>query len=174
MRSSGLQDCISRRSKNQLSLNSSWPIRVLPSKAPSLWQHSFGCWVTALCLCIVAPSLHPVLEVRLLSTEGTTPSLAWWQCWAEGTQGMVSPLSCWGTLLTHIQLTVNQNPQIPFCATALQSLFPQSKYSQGCPVLHVETTTWTLCSWWFSSPPVCLNISAKTLSLSWQHQLLQI
>jgi len=39
----------------------------------------------------------------------------------DAPQDAVCALGCQGTLLTHTEPAVNQNPQIPFCRAAFQS-----------------------------------------------------
>ena len=52
----------------------------------------------------------------------------------------VDPMSCQGTLLTHIQLAVNQNSQIPFCGIALQFLIPQSVHTTRAAPSYVQNS----------------------------------
>lgn len=71
----------------------------------------------------LTPKLLPVLEVRLHSAEQREQALLSPSGSAGhgALQGRVVPLSCQGTLLTQIQLAVNQKPEIPFCEAALVS-----------------------------------------------------
>lgn len=54
-------------------------------------------------------------------------------------QGRVGPFSHQGTLLTHTDLTINQNSQIPSCRATFQPLVPQSiPHIQDDPPLDAE------------------------------------
>ncbi|KAK4810542.1 hypothetical protein QYF61_004505, partial [Mycteria americana] len=55
----------------------------------------------------------------------------------------VGPFGCQGTLLTHIELTINQTPQILFCRAILQPLVPPSLYVH--PGLHRPSTNVSRC-----------------------------
>ena len=85
----------------------------------------FGSSLVVLCPSyLVAPKLHPVLEVRPNSTErsGRTPPLARWQCWAWGTSGHSWPIGLPG----HTAGSHSTYPQFPSHGAALQPLVPQS------------------------------------------------
>lgn len=41
-------------------------------------------------------------------------------------QDTLGPIGCQGTLQTHIELSINRNPQIRFCRAVCQPLVPQS------------------------------------------------
>lgn len=54
----------------------------------------------------------------------------------ESLQDMVGSFGFQGTLLTHIQLAVDQNPQIPFYRDALQPLVPNLYVYPGLLLLR--------------------------------------
>lgn len=56
-------------------------------------------------------------------------------------QDTVGPPGCLATLLTHVQLVFEQDPQIPFSGAALQHPITQivCMYSQGCPFPGAES-----------------------------------
>ena len=68
-----------------------------------------------------------------------TPPLAQWQCWAWCTPGYSWPFWLQGTLLTHVLLAINQNPQIPSCGDPFR----------------------TSCGWRLHSPLICQDLFAK-------------
>ncbi|NXX18361.1 TNPO1 protein, partial [Podargus strigoides] len=74
------------------------------------------------------PKLHTVLELGLqqCSVEGDNrlPRQASYAV-LDVRQDMISPFGCQGTLLTHIQLAINPNPQISFRGAIFQPLVPQ-------------------------------------------------
>jgi len=53
----------------------------------------------------------------------------------------LAPLGCLATLLIHIQLVFEQDPQIPFSGAALQRLIPQTVCMDmyGCPFPGAES-----------------------------------
>lgn len=53
-------------------------------------------------------------------------------------QDTVGPFDHQGTLLTHIELTINQTPQIPFCRAALQLLVPRSRSTSRISPTQVQ------------------------------------
>ena len=72
---------------------------------PSRSFTSSGCCLIAFCLSdVVAPTLHPVQEVRPHSRLGQPLSSAGGSAGHGAPQGAVGPLGCQGTLLAQIQL----------------------------------------------------------------------
>ncbi|XP_050565909.1 uncharacterized protein LOC126913259 [Cygnus atratus] len=75
------------------------------------------------------PELHTVLEVRpqqrRVEQDHHFPRPTN-NAVLDASQDTVGPPGCQGTLLAHIQLAVNHNPQIPLCRAALQRLVAQS------------------------------------------------
>lgn len=78
------------------------------------------------------------------SRAGQPPPLPGWACFPSA-----GPLGCKGMLLTHIQIPLNQNPQIPLCRAALQPLNPSLYIGPGLPrsryqiqSLHLLSSMW--------------------------------
>jgi len=75
------------------------------------------------------PELHTVLEVRphqrRVERDNHFPRPTS-DAVLDASQDTVGPPGCQGTLLAHIQLAVNHNPQIPLCGAAFQRLITQS------------------------------------------------
>lgn len=78
------------------------------------------------------------------SRAGQPPPLPGWACFPSA-----GPLGCKGMLLTHIQIPLNQNPQIPLCRAALQPLNPSLYVGPGLPrsryqiqSLHLLSSMW--------------------------------
>ena len=80
------------------------------------------------------PKQHTVLKVRpqqrRADQDNPFPRPAG-SAVPDAPQDMVGPPGCQGTLLTHIQLAVDQNPQIPFLSAAFQPLTRQSNFGFG-------------------------------------------
>lgn len=77
----------------------------------------------------------------------------------------VGPFGCQGTLLTHIQPAVNQNPQIPFHGTSLHPLIPQSVHLSRVAPSQVQYPTLTKLHEISSYPlaGICKDLPAKPL-----------
>ncbi|CAM9287055.1 unnamed protein product, partial [Bubo scandiacus] len=98
-----------------------------------------------------APKLNTVLEVQphQCQVQGNNhfPSPAAHTI-SDTSQDAVGLLGHLGTLLAHIQLAVNQHPQVLYCQAAFQPLFPKPVALHGVmtqvqdpPLSHVEPHT---------------------------------
>jgi len=60
------------------------------------------------------------VAAKLPSAQGEALPTLGWQCGPDAPPpGTVDPLGCQGMLLAHIQLAINQHPQIPFYGATL-------------------------------------------------------
>ena len=105
------------------------------------------------------PRLHTALEVRLHWhwAEWDNPSPCMVNAGPGAPQGTICSLGCQGTLLTHVQLIVNQNLQITFHRAPLQPLITQSLHISRTVTfqvqnpalahvkLHPSHLSWSLC-----------------------------
>lgn len=115
------------------------------------------------------PDLHPVLEVKLHSTEhnGTTPSLIWWQCyvWCNPGYGW----SFWLPGHAAASCATCRQPEHPdpfLWGWSSDSYPPLCTQIQGCPMPGAELSTCscqTSCSWWFPSSLVCWDLCRVSL-----------
>ncbi|KAK4822886.1 hypothetical protein QYF61_021105 [Mycteria americana] len=95
-------------------------------------------------LVVKGPKLNTVFEVRphQCQVEGDNhfPSPAG-HAVSDTSQDAIGLLGHLGTLLAHIQVAVNQHPQVLFCQAAFQPLFPKPVALHGVAVAQVQDPT---------------------------------
>lgn len=147
----------------QLSLlqaeQSKWPQLLLMSLALEnfcylgrlLWRHS-NSLMSFLYLC--TKTAHSTWDETASVQQGVgkPPSLPGQLCCAWCTPGQDCTFGCQDTLLTHIQLAVNPNPQFSFHGLAFQSLISQFVYITRINLSYVENLSIALVKfhngWW--------------------------
>mgnify|MGYP001859128896 FL=1 len=80
---------------------------------------------------------------------------------SDTSQDAVSLLGHLSTLLIHIQLAVDQHPQVLFCQGAFQPLFPQAVAPYRVVVTQVKDTALSP----VESNTVCLHLSVQPIQI---------
>lgn len=151
-----------------VNLNSKSPLAIIPQEAAGCCEASSSLfWINQLTsaafhtscspdpLSSLLPSLIVSLSLLYCDATSCTQHLRWGHITQSGagqpcsltdgsaepdaSQGMVGPFGCHGTMLTNIQLPINQNLQIPFCGAALRPLTPQSVHIASVAKWDIES-----------------------------------
>lgn len=139
-------------------------MRVMPSKPFTIFESSL--MISSPSYTVAPKTSHSTWGEATAAQSNTGQSLSLTDSSAEPyiPQGMVGPSDCWGTLLTHVRLAINQDPRICFSGVPLLPLLPVCTYMQSYSVLGAWSGTsscWSSCGWWLPYPLIYQDLGTR-------------